>query len=106
MWSIAFLAAIMTFPIQHGQIESWKYGHPQNHELEELMQNGIFFAGDEFDIKISFFHFTKWEYFFIKLNTNNSDLCVFLPLSVFFFSVPYKSNWWKTPKSSHIGCDK
>ena len=63
-WSIAkFFAAIMTFPIQHGQIESWKYGHPQNHELEELMQNGIFFAGDEFDIKISFFHFTKWEYF-------------------------------------------
>ena len=43
----------MTFPIRHGQIESWKYGHPQNHELEELMQNGIFFAGDDFDIKIS-----------------------------------------------------
>ena len=53
MVNCELLAAIMTFPIRHGQIESWKYGHPQNHELEELMQNGIFFAGDDFDIKIS-----------------------------------------------------
>ena len=41
----------MMFPIRRGQIN--KYSHPQNHDLEELnlMQNGIFLAGDKFDIK-------------------------------------------------------
>ena len=38
------------FPIQRGQIDE-NLGHPQNHYLEELVQNGILFTSDKFDIK-------------------------------------------------------
>ena len=45
-----FSAAIM-FPTQRGQINKNRYGHPQIHDSEELMQNGIFSTGDEFYTK-------------------------------------------------------
>ena len=67
------------------KVTRWKYGHPQNHDSEELMQNGIFFTGDKFDVKICFFHFTKWEFFFIMLNTNNSDLYVLCAFKCLLF---------------------
>ena len=59
-----------------------------------------------FDIKIKFFSLYKMRIFFIKLNTNNSDLYVFVLLNVFFFSVPNSSNWWKTSKFTTDDYDK
>ena len=62
-------AVMMTFPVRRGEFanfwlqswwmfltwsnwqESWRCSPPQNHVSEELMQNGIFFPGHEFDIK-------------------------------------------------------
>ena len=50
------------------------------------MQNGIFLTGDKFVIKILVFSTLQNELiFFIKLNTTNSDLYVFVPLNVLFF---------------------
>ena len=71
------------------------------------MLNGIFFPGDEFDIKtLVFFTLQTDLTLFIKLNTNNSDLYVFVPLNVFFFSVPNRSNWCKTSKYTTSDCEK
>ena len=32
------------------QESGWKYGSVQNHDSDELMQNGILISGDKFDI--------------------------------------------------------
>ena len=67
------------------------------------MQNGIFFPSDEFDIKtLVFFTLQTDLTLFIKLNTNNSDLYVFVPINVFFFQCQTDQTGGKPQNSSLV----
>ena len=79
----------------------------QNPTFRRTYAKWYFPARDKFDIKTLVFSTLQTEkYFCLKLNTNDSDLYVFVILNVFFFSVPNRSNWWKTSKFTTGDCEK